>query len=1433
MTDARILRSSTAIEPLESRIAPALLVNGANLLGAGGPSTGETSVGDHASLVVKVSAGQAIVWFDGENITGISVGPGVKMDVYGGVGILVQKLDGTLEFERGDIVANLTKDGHLTDSDNDPTNGEDGGVLLANDILGINLHKASGFGGARNIVTGGSVSNVTVEGQLNGIYAGDSVFRTESTLGGGGTATASLSINGPGIDINPVTPGLQADFVFHKTGSSFKAGASIANVSVEQGENLQIFSGSGSPTGTVVAGTAVAGGSISNVSINLAKVVTNSPVGTPSYYILAGDGGDGKTAGAGGSISNLLEKKSSGIAIVHGGNGGFGNGGAGGAGGSIVGYDAQSASGNYDVKSGNGGQGTPGGAGGRIMNANFANNTPVAGVLLTADFNKDGYDDVLVADSGTGNMVLNINLAGGGYMALPQNGSDAIIPAAGVGPVDAVATDADGDGKLDAVVLYGDGTMAAFINQGGGLFYKASDAKFASFGVSLGYSPSKFTQLSPGSSIYAVAENADGKGTLHGLSFGVESTGAKLDAFPITIKYSRPIADVEQSYVGLVDGAIQKFQFAFKDNQKGLVATDAFPTTILTTGGLDDLEIDASGTRLLALSSIGKQVGIYDISGTKGVGREVVSLSDLEGKPTSVKFINDGDPNTADDFVVLSNSVDGSQFTLVAAPPESTPLAPYTEATQFSSKTIFRNFEIVKNKDSAPSIAAIAGPLDKFTEIQDFVSTQDFALPFASKQLTLVTGKGGTGLDVGTKLGKGGAGGSFVNVNAVAQTITLIAGNGGDSNNGAAGAGGSITNAVTATASKVNGVTKITPGSFKAVGGDSVVPVLAASAALDLNLGNGGTPQGSGGKSASGGAGGDLAGITILQSAGDVHLTTGKGGDGKGGNGGKGGSVNRLDVTAGNGGLNLITGAGGLATALGGNGGAGGSINNVDFTLSLDGEVEALEESYTVAISTGLGGAAANGLGGAGGDITNSTLELDPSNITIPDNNAIPPIIDPHRDSTVYTNITAGDAGAGSKGGGIGGNIRAVDVTILFDEIIGNTLYENPAAVQMQAGRGGDSSTGNGGAGGVIALAKPISGVTGFDLDSSPTAFAALQLIGGAGGNGGAAGGAGGGVSGLIAQNAAAHGDGTFSRTQLTGAYLEAGKGGEGGTGVGGAGGTVTNNLIGVNGGILFAFGGLGGGSVNAKGGAGGAVTNSEFGLVASGAPIGMQIEGGTGGVGKLGGGAGGMLSGLRLNTPESTNSISAVLLGGHGGAATSALGVGGKGGDIANITQAKDYNSSINLVEAGNGGDNALGKGGAGGNVLNIKTVGFFGRPSNFQGDQLGVFDGSEPQGVFSGRGGDGATDGVNGSISGVIARQIAAMGAAMDTATHLFAVASKISNVTAAVIGFDHDFDGVFDTQGAPGASPSSVVPVDGFILAAALSKVTGARQAFTFLS
>ena len=129
-------RTRHIIEPLEQRIAPAQLVTGAKLLGgAGNPTTGQGSIGGNSLTLVTVTSGNAIVLVrDHGAIDAISVGPNTTLNIMGDVGA---------------IIANLNANGTLTDSDNIPGNGLDGGVLLANNILGVTTHPLSNVGGQR------------------------------------------------------------------------------------------------------------------------------------------------------------------------------------------------------------------------------------------------------------------------------------------------------------------------------------------------------------------------------------------------------------------------------------------------------------------------------------------------------------------------------------------------------------------------------------------------------------------------------------------------------------------------------------------------------------------------------------------------------------------------------------------------------------------------------------------------------------------------------------------------------------------------------------------------------------------------------------------------------------------------------------------------------------------------------------------------------------------------------------------------------------------------------------------------------------------------------------------------------------------------------------------------------------------------------------
>jgi hypothetical protein len=137
-----------------------------------------------------------------------------------------------------------------------------------------------------------------------------------------------------------------------------------------------------------------------------------------------------------------------------------------------------------------------------------------------------------------------------------------------------------------------------------------------------------------------------------------------------------------------------------------------------------------------------------------------------------------------------------------------------------------------------------------------------------------------------------------------------------------------------------------------------------------------------------------------------------------------------------------------------------------------------------------------------------------------------------------------------------------------------------------------------------------------------------------------------------------------------------------------------------------------------------------------------LLVVSGNGGQWCCRGGAGGLLSDLKINTshldfgqrgdPSRRGWRQCQRLWGHWG----------KRGSITKISQSKDLNSAINLIEAGNGGASAAGKGGNGGNVSTVNTLGFIGKPSDGT-NYLGAFDEfGLPQGVFSGRGGVGSAE-------------------------------------------------------------------------------------------
>lgn len=1483
-------RFHSSIEALESRIAPALLINGANLLGGGGPSTGESSAGGNSATIVKVFSGSAIVWYQDDHIVGISVGPNVSLEVHGDV--------------LGDIVGNLTANGRLSDSNNDPLDGEDGAVLLPNNILGLKTFPLGGEKGAiGNIITAGSVTNVNVQGELNGIYAGDGVFDpgngvsdSASHLLVNGAVTSSLTGNGlPGLDFNPVQAGTQSDFVFtkalaqtidpaHKL-AGMLPGAGISNVSIGKAVELQLFAGSGNPNDVLNAKT-VAGGGVHYITLESAftKTAGLSINAAPSYEIHAGVGSSGATGGAGGAIDHITEKTSTSKVVAIAGTGGNGATGPGGAGGSISAFDAGSDSSRYFLTAGTGGNGIPGGNGGSVIGNNFANRSPVGGLLVAGNFDGDSknVDELVIINEGTGEMIVEKNVLGDGSKFAPITqhtppapGSDpvTVITTLGNTPVSAYAADVNNDGKLDLVVAYkNSNSIGIFLGHGDGTFWdptaNSGAGAYDTINVPLQFTPSKIT---PSGGRIVVAENLiDGTSALHLLTKTLDTQGVLTFASengsnPLT----KPITDIvtvndESVIVATSDGGLRRATVSGSASGKPF---DVSTTPLQTVaGGIVDLAVDVDGGRIAALSTTGNAFYTYDFSGAVATSilTPVSITSGLAGKPLVVKFISDGVASTDDPVAVLEGLATNSRVD-VYSPTTTGGITTFSLSKTVGESAPLKNFTPVYGLNGEAGFAAVSGSLSQFTFSDGFVGGVDYALPFASKLVSATAGGGGNGIDYqpptgALKSGKGGNGGSVMSFNAEANELIINAGNGGNAATNAGGLGGSIINPTilpTAAPATTTGATAApTP---------AVQLFLHADQLLSLTAGNGGSPQNPGKAGASGGAGGSLGNLNLEIGSGDLLLTSGIGGDSRGGAAGAGGNITGISSLLHQGNLTVMAGHGGEAflgvapatgPATSGVGGAGGAVKGLKHELRLDPDVENFENPFFVSITAGYGGNSKTAAAGAGGPITGVTLKLDEANQTFDsgidanhDNKDDSP--GAHTDSTLTTTLTAGYGGDGASGG-TGGLISGLKYDVVLDQQTANGKdVVGPAVLGLTAGHGGKGTNGAGGLGGSILFSSPISGLTGVDEDAAgpgPTMGLGLLVQAGNAGDGTTKGGIGGDISGLTAQNETFVTGAVITTTQLSSAVLKAGNGGNGGLSDGGRGGNVTSPLLGVQGGFLDVIAGTGGEggktgtattSKLAKGGNGGAVTGGELGLVSTDSSVGMIVRGGLGGDGFAVGGAGGAVSGLKLSSSQSTASLSAVLIAGAGGKSKLSTGVGGKGGDVSGVSEVKDVNSSINLIQAGNGGDNVLGKAGAGGNVSAIKTSGFIGRPSDGV-NNLGVLDvafGSPiAQGVFSGRGGTGispALSGVNGSVTGVTARQIAAIAAAMDTSTGLFAAASKVSGITADLIGFDKDRDRTYDNV-TPGSSaaPDVVAPIDGFIFSSTkLVSVTGQRAGFVF--
>ena len=564
------------------------------------------------------------------------------------------------------------------------------------------------------------------------------------------------------------------------------------------------------------------------------------------------------------------------------------------------------------------------------------------------------------------------------------------------------------------------------------------------------------------------------------------------------------------------------------------------------------------------------------------------------------------------------------------------------------------------------------------------------------------------------------------------NTLSLVAGDGGDSYFGSGGVGGSIGLGSILPPAQIGG----TPvGSFTLLlpTNEYIQPQTVV-----INAGRGGDGF------VNGGRGGEMTGIVVAfrpgVNASVTGLITGDGGNGLLGSGGAGGRLTQFSVERGSdfvtgaGGIGNIGGAGGNILGGGGSygpnttsrvvsavagdggrgvagGGAGGSFDSFFGTYQLTTGGDAGSLLYVA----GQGGSAVSGLGGAGGSIRKSSPAERNFNTG--------PIV-----------LTAG-AGGDGLGGGAGGSI--VDFINVPSGEGGGT---SPTIVSAVAGRGGDGVTRNGGAGG---------GIVNFDASGNGLDFTI---------------------------------DGQFNR-------VVAGDAGAGYGSLGGVGGSVLNSVAPSGASGAAAAAGSGGAGLS-RGGAGGSISNVTLDSTDDNLRGKVIVMAGHGGAAYA---ATPTAPGVALRVGDDLNATESpviLALRAFGGA----NGVGGNGGGIDKFTQSTDparpnagaVNTAVDLV-AGNGGDLAnygavqlftTNTVGLGGSVTNVQLAGEAGRSArevaiksygsdfvdrilrNGWGTQLddtlgnvGVVAGAAGA-VKNGLAGDGP--GKNGAVTALVARSI-----------------------------------------------------------------------------
>jgi len=923
-------RSPSAVEPLESRIAPAVILVGnsaaspnnktyteapfaavssnSNFSSALGSSPNSffltLHAGDSVDLYnngkgytpfITVSKGTLVAFFNDKNsnnevdaneLTGLALGNGVAIKIFGEV--------------NGDIATNLNADG-----------------ISLNTDLGAN---AGGFGIKSLSVTGGSINGSIYSGGT--ISALKVVGSVSEVLTGTAASGHVYDFNGP--DANG---GQNLSFV----AASGAKGADILNANIGALDLMQAGDG----------GVGGKGGSLSGITI---------VADTNGFTLQAGAGGDGDvthtSGGVGGGLKNIYvngaqDSTDNDSVNLHAGDGGVGFGtGKGGAGGAVanvyVGFGA-SANGpvasvnqlNDDVliTAGDGGNGGKAGVGGAVKNTWITTTTP---------------------DNAAPAVELQVLAGNGGSTVDCTAGAGGSVSSVKINNLDTNASTAD------ILVAAGDAGDATGLGKGavGG---NASKITLVGFQVEVdgGNGSDAYAKAGNGGSVTSI--------TVSNAVTGIINNGAVLVAG---------------------DGGDTS---SLATNAKGGRGGDVATISVLDADFLDSNLADATYEGLVVVAGDGGMA--TGVGGQGGAGGNVSNLTITDtGSVNEGEFYlaagNGGDGDKKAGIGGSASSINFSAFSadvIATAGNGGSSTSGAGGAGGGFNKDAFSVIGVVNGAYNSVSLAAGnggnstaavaksggAGGAVKNTNI---LASGGLSIALSGGDVSIAAGAGGNSAS-----GHAGNGGSIINTagNALKGGVALTAGNAGASGV-ASGAGGSISNsnALGNTDIQISGG----DGSFGGAGGS--LSTVSFSGATNGVAPNGMVMITAGNGSAfntEAGAGGSISAMTgYLGETGDTLITAGSS-IGSATKGAVGGSINNLMILGGGGGSgsNLILVAGNASDATSSKTGAkGGSVTNVTVVGS-DGTSSGVDPASVVQrIVAGNGGSGVN-TGGAGGSVQN------------------------------------------------------------------------------------------------------------------------------------------------------------------------------------------------------------------------------------------------------------------------------------------------------------------------------------------------------------------------------------------------------------------------------------------------------------------------------